>query len=355
MGRFELPDYSSVLGNLPPMPDVPPLEAYSSGFVGTYYDPEAHEELEDSVVSAGGKFAAEDVTSDFAGQGTGKTILLWPEVYKAWPNCKIGYPNQLEGSCVAHASSKAVGISLIVAAVHGDGGIPETGGIENTMWPFSIVPHYAFRSNAPRGDGWYAGASLKAMREKVGLVVCRDYSNIEGGMNLAEYRKGDAHRLSSHNFPAKFLDEIDDHKLGTVAECKSFDEIATMLSAGYAVQTDGGQGFANTTDENGVARRSGSWSHSMSVIGSIDSDAFKQKYGCPGIVIQNSWGSWVKHHPNANVAGQKLPAGAFVALWNDVKNRSYFAVSNTTSWANRKLPDWNLQALIAVMLMVLLP
>ena len=66
----------------------------------------------------------------------------------------------------------------------------------------------------------------------------------------------------------------------TYSKCSSYEEIIDAISAGYGVQTDGGEGFSKQCDDNGVAKRSGSWSHSMSIHGFIDTPEFKAKYGC---------------------------------------------------------------------------
>lgn len=349
MNRYSLPDYAAVKDRLAPMPGDDPVAAYENGFVGAYYDGEEHEKLQSLVRSEGLPWSAEAVTygGGFAGQGSGKAILLYKEAERPGWLAKLGYPNQTEGSCVAHATSKVMGLAICVAVNHGQGSYPETGGIEGKMWPVSPCPHYWYRSNAREnggGDGWYAAASLRVTKEHVGVVICKDYTSA-GGIDLREYNTHAAHRYSASTVPSSFLKAIDGHRVMTYTECSTYEEIIDMLSAGAPVQTDGGEGFAKETDEFGVARRSGSWAHSMTVTGYIDTTAFKAKYGCGGLIISNSWGAWVKNsHATVMGTGQKLPAGSFIALWKDVTRRQYFAVSAVQGWPNRRLRDWSIVA-----------
>jgi len=345
VNKYTLPDYAEIKDDLRPLPEGDMYEEYSAGFVGAYYDGEEHEKLKSLVTSTGFPFYADSIatTGGFAGQGTGKIILVYKEAaVPGWLE-KLGYPNQTEGSCVAHATSKVMGLALCVATNRGDGSYPDTGGIEHKMWPVSPCPHYWFRSGARENggsDGWYVAAALRVAKEQVGVVICRDYTPT-GGIDLRQYNTHAAHRYSATSVPQTFLHAIDQHKVMTYAECETYEQIIDMLSAGAPIQSDGGEGFSKETDEHGVARRQGSWSHSMSVTGFIDTPAFKTKYGCGGLIFQNSWGAWNKNdHATIMGTSQKLPAGAFIALWKDVSRRQYFAVSAVHGWPNRKLPNW---------------
>ena len=86
----------------------------------------------------------------------------------------------------------------------------------------------------------------------------------------------------------------------------------------------------------------------MSVHGFIDTQEFHAKYGCGALLIQNSWGNFIKNS-HAKVMGtqeKEYQKGSFFAKWSDIKKRSYYVVSNVTDWPNRKLPSWNLDELI---------
>ena len=280
--------------------------------------------------------------SNFAGSGAGKTILLHKEVEKVGWADRLGYPAQKCGDCVSHGTAKAMGYTLCVGITHGNGSKPETNGVENTMFPIASETHYWHRGKS--SDGWHASASLRVAKEKTGIVIRQ---KIPGGAGLTHYSRETAHRFGRTPPPQSVNDFLDDNPILTFSKCNSFEEIRDAIANGFGVQTDGGEGFAKSVNSDGVARRSGSWSHSMSVSGVIDTEAFKSKYGCPGLLIQNSWGNF-NHVTNEKVFGTNvaLPKGSFIAKWNDVKRRSYYAVSNITSWPARDLPDWSMRDLI---------
>jgi hypothetical protein len=344
VSNYSLPDYSKVKNDLAVMPEGDPFDIYSQGFVGSYYNPEDDDRLKQLVESEGMSFQMSSVAPAFGfeGQGAGKTVLLYKEVEKVGWLERQGYPNQAVGDCVSHGTAKAIGFTLCCAITHGQGSKPETNGIESKMWPIASEPHYWYRGKS--SDGWYASAALRVVKEKTGIVVRK---NIPGACDLTSYSRSTAHCYGSRPPPESVRDYLDDNPVMTYAKCHSYEEIIDALSAGYGVQHDGGEGFGKSVDENGVARRSGHWSHSMSCCGFIDTPEFKSRYGCGGLIIQNSWGSW-NHNDNAKIMGtnERLPKGAFVALWKDVSRRSYFAISAVKGWPNRKLPSWNMGDLI---------
>jgi hypothetical protein len=339
---ISLPDYRDV--QFSDMPLVDPYTAYSAGFIGCAYNGEEDERLQSIVESEGQLWRMGDIAhaSGFAGQGAGKVILPFKEIEKVGWLDRLGYPNQECGDCVSHATAKAMGTTLCCSIGNGIGSIPETNGLEHKLWPIASEPHYWYRGRS--SDGWYASASLRIVKEKTGLVIRK---NIPGAIDLTNYSRATAHRYGAVAPPETVRDHLDDNPVITFSICETYEEIIDALSSGFGIQTDGGEGFARTVDNNGVAKRSGSWAHSMSIIGFVDTAEFKNKYGCGGLIFQNSWGAW-NNNSNGVIMGTsvKLPNGAFVALWNDISKRSYFAVSDVKGWPNRPLPSWNLRILI---------
>jgi len=340
---ISLPDYRDV--EFTTLKEGVDLEkAYSDGFIGAAYNGEEDEKLQSLVESDGQLWAMSDIAqkSGFAGQGSGKVILLFKEVEKVGWLDKLGYPSQACGDCVSHGTAKAMGYTLCCSINNGIGSIPETNGVEKRLWPIASETHYWYRGKS--SDGWYASAALRVVKEKTGIVIRR---NIPGAIDLTNYSRSTAHLYGSRAPSEAVRDYLDDNPVLTYSKCSSYEEIIDALSSGFGIQTDGGEGFSKSTDDNGVSRRSGSWSHSMSICGFIDTPEFKSKYGSGGLIIQNSWGAWNKNS-HAKIMGTSvgLPKGAFIALWKDITRRSYYAISDVKDWPNRKLPDWNLGELI---------
>ena len=340
---YSLPDYRDVdFVDIPEGEDV--AAAYENGYVGSAYNGEAEEQLQSAVEEDGGKWEMQDNSSagGFSGQGKGKIILIHKEIEKVGWLDKVGYPNQACGDCVSHGTAKAMGYTLVTGITRGGNAKPETNGIEQKMWPIASESHYWYRGKS--SDGWYASKSLEMAKKNTGIFIRAD---VKGACDLRNYSKATAHCYGAKAPPADVKAQLDDNPILTYSKCSSWEEIIDALSAGYGVQTDGGEGFAKETNGDGVAKRSGSWSHSMSVHGFIDTPEFHAKYGCGALLIQNSWGNFIKNS-HAKVMGTQegIPKGSFFAKWSDIKKRSYYVVSNVTSWPNRKLPSWNLDELI---------
>lgn len=351
MKNRSLANYAAVRDRLGPMPPVDPEQAYANGFIGAYFDPEELERLEDSVHADGHSFSMAEIATarGFAGQGKNGIFLLWKEIEAlGLPRDRIAFVPQPVGNCVARATACAMYHTLAAAVRHGEGSIPEGfHDIAKTICPISSEVVYWWRSNAPNGDGWYAAASLRAAKEKAGLFIRRDLTDL-GGVDLRNETRATAHAYSERTIPDEVRALIHRNPILSVAECGSFEEIVDAISAGAAVQTDGGEGWSNDCDEFGVARRKGSWAHSMTVTGCVNTEEFRRKYNTAGgLVFQNSWGAY-NRTSHARIMGTNIgiPAGSFIALWEDCKRRDFYAVTAVRGFPNLRLPNWNLGELI---------
>ena len=347
---YSLKDWSEV--DFAPMPenaDVP--EAYANGFVGACFNGESEEQLADAVRADGMPWDFADVASSFGIAGAAKpgVYLLYKEVEACGlPLDTIGRVSQPVGNCVSRGTQNALLHTLCAAVNNGEGSLPE-GMVEAAQKcnPLSSEVIYWWRGNAPNGDGWYASAALKAAKDHAGLFVRRDLSSI-GGVDLRTETRRTAHAYSSRSIPDSVREAISHNRLLTFSKCSSFEEVADAIASGHAVQTDGGEAWSKTVDEFGVARRSGHWSHSMCCTGVITTEEFKKRYNTAGgLIIQNSWAAW-NRNKDAKIMGTNvgLPAGAFVALWEDCSRRSFYATNTFHGWENRNLPNWSLEELI---------
>jgi hypothetical protein len=354
MSNYELPDYSKVKDALAPMPEMDPHDAYSGGFVGAYHDPEGDEISRDSVVSEGMPFEMEDIATSegFADQAKAGTYVIWKEIEKVGlPTGTIGKVSQMLGNCVGRATQVCLYGSFCSAVASGEGSIPPEAfeAAKSPSNPVCSEPHYWLKwgqsSRRAGGDGWHATASLAAAKDHAGLVWRKDYTSV-GGPNLWTENRGTVHWRGWGAVPDTFKSFLHQHPLRTYSKCSSFQQVADAISAGYAVQSDGGQGISKSHDEWGVSRRSGSWSHSMSVLGVVSTDEAKRRYRTEGLLYwSNSWGNWNSVH-GAKVFGTDilLPPGCYATTWETMRNRSFYAVSPVKGWPNRKLPDWSIRS-----------
>lgn len=352
--NYSLKNYAEVKDDLRVMPDDTDVQAeYLNGFVGAYFDAEAEERAADLVRADGYSFDMSDLAHSFgfAGQAKEGTYLLFPEVEKCGiPTRLIARNSQPVGNCVSRGAQNAILHALCVAATHGGDAVGQEllDACQFGCNPVASEPLYWGKwPNRPGGDGWSAGSCLSYVKQHSGIVPRGDYSSI-GGPDLRKETRASTHAYGLAQIPDSMRSVMKKHPLESYARCRSFEEVADAISAGHPVHTDGGEAWPGTPNEDGVARRRGSWSHSMCITGVVASPEFKSKYKTQGgLVIQNSWANFNKI-TNQKVFGtnQTLPEGSFIALWEDAQRRAFYAVSSVKGWPNRKLKNWSMGDLI---------
>lgn len=353
MNKDLLKNYSEVKSDLAVMPqDQDVIELYSSGFIGAYKDPDADEQLQDEVEVTGQSFDYEDVASELgiAGDAAGGTYLIYPEIEKAGvpKNC-ISRVSQTCGCCVSRSGQTALLGTISSSATQGLTGLPE-GLVEATQGgkinPVSNEVSYWGRNHS--GDGWNASSCVSVLKDHSGLVVRRDFSDL-GGPDVRMESTRTCHAYSRWSqVPERVAEFCHRHPLKSVARIRDMHAVADAIAHGHAVQSDGGQGWSKSTDEDGVSRRSGHWSHSLCILGvCLHPEALKKHRTAGLFLIQNSWGPYnqTKH---AKVYGTQLgiPAGSFFAKWEDMSSRSFYAYADISGFKKAKLPDWNMRDLI---------
>ena len=322
------------------------VNAYDSGFEGAIYDPDGAEELESGPY---GNMADTASEFGFAGQGEGKMILLYPEVWKVsgrsdWFH---GEPNQACGDCVSHSCKHSLITSLAVSVSNGVGSWPD---LPDSAYKYGCMhPSPTYWMRGKNSDGWSCSTAIKKATNNIGMVECKDWGS-PLGMNLAAYSKSIAHKWGSTPPPADVQKQLGMHLVKASSRCKSWETVRDAISAGYALCTCGGEGWSKSRDSNGFSKRSGSWSHALTYIGYDDSEWAHKTYGQQLVLILNSWGpSWIggpRAVHGGGTGAPDIPKGSFWAKWSDCKNRDCYAVSDINGFPNRKLKDWNLRDLI---------
>ena len=319
--------------------------AYNDGYIGCIPDPDGAEEIEAQQY---GKFS--DVAHEFgiADSGKGKLSLLYPLVWKVsgrddWFQ---GSKSQPTGDCVSRGQSHAAIQSLAAAVHNGNGSWPDIpDAAYKTGMPFHPTPTYWNKKGG--ASGWSCSSAAARSKDKIGLAFSINYGGDIG--DLTQYTTKLIEKYCRTGPPQSVIDELNGNVTLTYSRIKSFEEIRDAIANGYGVNSCGGQGFSKSRDANGVAKRSGSWSHSMAYVGVDDSDWASSNYGGPLVCVLNSWGtSWIKG-PRA-VQGKsdlpEIPKGAFWARWKDLSGRDCYAMSAVKGFPPQKLPSWNLRSLI---------
>lgn len=319
--------------------------AYSNGYEGCFADPEGAEAVEAQQY---GKFS--DVAHEFgiADSGKGKLSLLYPVVWKIsgrddWFHGALSQPT---GDCVSRGQSHAAVASLACAVENGNGSWPDIPEIAFAKgMPFHPTPTYWNKKGG--ASGWSCSSAAARSKDKIGLAFSVNYGGDIG--DLTQYTTKLIEKYCRSGPPESVISELNGNVTLTYSRIKSFEEIRDAIANGYGVNSCGGQGFAKSRDANGVAKRSGSWSHSMAYVGVDDSEWAHSNYSGPLVCVLNSWGtSWIKG-PRA-VQGKsdapEIPKGSFWARWKDISGRDCYGMSSVKGFPPQKLPQWNLRSLL---------
>ena len=191
------------------------------------------------------------------------------------------------GDCVSHGWAHGCWISMCVDYELGRIGEPPPIVSSESVYGGSRVEARG-RSSGGWGDGSYGGAAAKFVRDW-GCTFRLAYSQEDGGHNLLAYSSQVAKSWGNYGNGGEGDDGLFDgvakrHPMKHVALVRSFDEAAAAIASGYPVPVCSGYGFSSQRDEDGFARRQGSWAHCMCFI------AVRQGKR-PGLLCLNSWGA----------------------------------------------------------------
>jgi len=242
-----------------------------------------------------------ELNSQIKGTGTGRTVLLWPYLEKAY-----GHPltphNQMTGDCVAHAYG--LGIDILTA-VQGFGSlVPERWIAESSteaIYGGGRIQIANQHTNRAGMIGVWAGEFIK----QYGVLLRIVYLN--GKYNFNKYNPDLTDKLGQTGVPAALLPICKLHPVKTVSLVKSWEEVRDSVCNGYPVIMCSNVGFSTKRgrDKDGfLLPGSQPWNHSMLIAG-IDDSAKR-----PSGLIINSWGAdFLAGSPTR--LGQ--PAGSFWA------------------------------------------
>lgn len=292
------------------------LELYNNGFQGAICDPEDVAALLGELKTP--LFGA--TAYKLHGAGEGKLSLPFKSLLKF----DSGFgpsERQTTGDCVSHATRNAVDITRAVE-------------IDIAGQPESFEARGAtegiYQSRGHNGQGMSCSVAARYVHQNGGILIRKNY----GAINLSVYNSsvGADHRIPQSIYKT----EAQKRQVKTISMITTIQEARDALANGYAISVCSDVGFSSTRDNDGISRRSGSWSHAMAWIACDDTRARHKE---TLFLIQNSWGKW---NSGPRVHGQ--PEGSFWIREADARNmlaqQGSWVFSDVDGFPARDLPDY---------------
>lgn len=292
------------------------LEMYNNGFEGAICDPKDIAALLGELKTP--LFGA--AAYHLHGAGEGKLSLPFKSLLKFDPGFGPA-ERQTTGDCVSHATRNAVDITRAVE-------------IDIKLEPESFEARGAtegiYQSRGHKGQGMSCSIAARYVNQIGGILIRRNY----GAIDLSTYNSGVG---ANHRIPQSvYKTEAQKNQVKTISMVTTIQEARDALANGYALSVCSGFGFSSTRDRNGIAKRSGSWSHAMAWIACDDT---KTRLKETLFLVQNSWGKW---NSGPRVHGQ--PEGSFWIREADARNmlagQGSWVFSNVDGFPARDLPNY---------------
>jgi hypothetical protein len=241
-----------------------------------------------------------ELNEQIKGTGTGRTVLLWPYLEKAYGHSLTPHLQQT-GDCVAQAYG--LGIDVLTA-VQGYGSlVPERWIAESSTEVIYGGGRVQIAGGKYAGRNGMQGIEAGEFIRKYGVLLRQKYLNNK--YDFTRYDPNLTDKLGITGVPAALLPICKLHPVKTVSLVKSWVEVRDSVCNGYPVIMCSNVGFSTkrVRDQEGfLLPGSRPWAHSMLIAGVDDTKR-------PGGLIINSWGpDWISGPTRLN-----QPAGSFWA------------------------------------------
>ena len=254
-----------------------------------------------------------DIWTPIKDSGKGKRVLLYDFIRKA-SNGEYPKRKQTIGDCVAHGAAYAVDAVKSVDIIlknEFEEWVEETA--TEDIYAGSRVQIGGGRI---RGDGSIGAWAARYVNE-YGALPRGKYGNVDlttySGSKARSWGRGGA------GVPKSLIPTAKKHPIQTVSKVTTYEEVRDLIANGYAVTIASMQGFSSKRDSEGFAKPQGSWAHQMSIL------AVDDEYKRPGVLVQNSWGTW-----NSGPKRHDQPNGSF---WVDAEEIERRILKKGDSWA----------------------
>lgn len=260
------------------------LKTYKDGLAGAICDPEDLDKLLGELPHP--VFGA--AANNLYGTGEGKLALLYKSVQKYDPS--FGYhERQVTGDCVSHSTRNAVDVTRCHEIVGGDR--------EEFVARGATEAIYGSRGHG--GQGMSCSVAARFVHQNGGILIRKNY----GFVDLSKYDGMLGAGWGRRGVPNDVVKEGKKHQVTTISNIRTLEEARDAIANGYAISVCSGYGFSSRRDKNGIASRSGGWSHAMCWCGLDDT---REIFNETLFLVQNSWGVW-----NGGPKRHDQPDGSF--------------------------------------------
>lgn len=221
-----------------------------------------------------------------------------------------GEDAQVQGDCTVHGETNACAMDYYLDCLFGE-----------TVFKGPLAFENVYRSRGFNGDGWSCEAPCMYVgpNGRGGVLYRRVYEGPNGEkVDLTKYNS-QWQSNGRAGVPAWLEEQSRQNKVKWVIPIGNAEEYRDAIALGFGINVCSGQGFASSTDENGVAAARGSWSHAMAHTSCVDTEWARNKYGDMIGGIQQSWGKW--NTQNGKPDGiAKLPVGMFFSKFSTINS-----------------------------------
>ena len=227
-------------------------------------------------------------------------------------------------NCVSHAIRNAADVARAVE-------IDIKGEREEFVARGATEGIYGVRGHT--GEGMTCSRAARFVSKDGGILLRQKY----GQYDLSKYNGSLASSWGRSGTPQDLINEAKKNPVGTVSLVRSVQEAKDALANGYGIALCSMYGFSSNRDDNGIARRQGSWAHAMAWIGCDDT---KTRLNETLFLIQNSWGLW-----NGGPKVHEQPDGSFWIREADaagmIAQEGAWVFSNVQGFPRRKI-SWSI-------------
>lgn len=245
------------------------LKAYREGFMGSWCDPKDTDKLLGELPHP--LFGA--AAHDLYGSGKGKLALPFKNVLTFEPNFGP-YEKQVQGDCVSHSTRNAIDVTRSCEIINGER--------EEFIARGAVEGIYGSRGHG--GEGMSCSVAARFVNKIGGLLIRKQYGDID----LSTY-SAIGGKWGRTGVPESLLKEAKKNPVKTISLINTIEQARDAIANGYGISVCSMAGFSSRRDKNGIASRSGSWSHAMAWVGMDDTHEI---YNETLFLVQNSWGIW---------------------------------------------------------------